>query len=1098
MRLITARPHRLLGEIVRRIGDLAAAGESCMLLVPAQYTLQAEIEVMTRLNIPGSFLIDVLSPGRLQSRVFDRAGHPTETVIDERGKRMVLTEILEKEKDSLTIYRAAAAGGAEGLAGKLSALIADLKRSGMDAQRLADSLAALEENDPARRKLADAARIYAGYEQRMSGRLNDGEDVALCMRERLAASGQTADRHVFVYGFDMITETFARDLLAIAACSRSLTLAVETDDNAAPDGRLFAPVNLSLTRLEHIARETGEAVTRERIRTPLDAPWDIAAMEAGLFALGGQPEARAPEHIELYAASGMRAEAHRTASRIRELSRVGESLSRMAVVYPKGSGYGALLSQVLPMYGVAVYIAERRAANAHPLCRFLLSSLRTAAGGFVTADVVECIRSGFLPVPQAQADALIAYAEGTGVRTDGWKRPFTYQKEEDEAGLAALNESREAVVRPLAALQKRLRQARSAEDTISAVLALLTETDAFSRLADMREELIAAGMEPEAQDCAQVWNALMETLDQLHTLLGGSAVPARTVMQLLSSGLSALELSALPPADGAVICGEIGNVRTAQVHTLFALGMNDQGGGGEDGLLTPAEREEAARATGAYLGMSAGERAALAQLDILKTLSGCTGRLIVSYALADETGRALREGTAVQGLRRMFPALTVRGGLPQEEMLDQLIAPDAALEALSVHLSRVADGKQALEAPFAEAYAALSLDEAQRGKLLAVTRRLSEAPERRLDAGRARSLYGRPVMSVSRLETVARCPYQHFVRYGLAPRRELSPGVDRAELGTLYHEAAEQFTRAVTALPEFPDVPERVCDELMDQAVAPLVEKWRTSPLGASERGGAIAGRIRRTARRAGRSIVSQFGGSRFTPMSFELVFGRDGVAPITLELGDGTCVYLQGRIDRVDVLEEGTRRIRVIDYKSGVMRFDPTMAYWGIQLQLLIYLAAALQQIPGAAPAGFFYCRIADPTVKTESRIREEVERQLAKQLALSGISLSDVSVLRAQGERHQQMITRDGKPSGRYAASMVDEAGMQALVDFAKGKAAQLARGAYGGGIDDSPAVFGTYNACSFCDYAAICGFDPTRKPHRRLAGKKLTDMTNPPDHG
>ena len=1096
MRLITARPHRLLPEIVRRIGVLAAAGESCMLLVPAQYTLQAEIEVMTRLNIPGSFLIDVLSPGRLQSRVFDRAGHPTETVIDERGKRMVLTEVVEREKENLTIYRAAASGGAEGLAGKLSALIADLKRSGMDAQRLGDSLDALEANDPARRKLADAARIYAGYEQRLAGRLHDGDDVAVCMRERLAASGQTADRHVFVYGFDMITETFARDLLAIAACSRSLTLAVETDDNAAPDGRLFAPVNLSLERLAHIARETGEPVTRERVSTPLAAPWDIAAVEARLFALGAQTETRAPEHIELYAASGMRAEVHRAASRIRELARAGEALSTMAVVYPKGSGYGALLSQVFPMYGVTAYIAERRPANNHPLSRFLLSSLRAAAGGLVTADVVECIRSGFLPVPQAQADALIAYAEGTGVRTDGWKRPFTYQKEEDEASLAALNASREAVVHPLAALQKRLRQARSAEDTIGAVLALLTETDAFTRLEDMRAELMEAGMEPEAQDCAQVWNALMETLDQLHTLLGGSAVPARTVLQLLASGLSALELSALPPADGAIICGGIGNVRTAQVHTLFALGMNDQGGGGEDGLLTPAEREEAARATGAYLGMSAGERAALAQLDILKALSGCTGRLIVSYALSDETGRALREGTAVQGLRRLFPALPVRGGLPQEELLLQLTAPDAALEALAVHLSRVTDGKQELEAPFAEAYAALDGDEPR--KLLAVTRRLSEAPERRLDAGRARSLYGRPVMSVSRLETVARCPYQHFVRYGLAPRRELSPGVDRAELGTLYHEAAEQFTRAVTALPEFPDVPESVCDELMDRAVAPLVEKWRASPLGASERGGAIAGRIRRTARRAGRSIVSQFGGSRFAPVSFELVFGRDGVAPITLELGDGTCVYLQGRIDRIDVLDEGTQRIRVIDYKSGVMRFDPTMAYWGIQLQLLIYLSAALQQIPGAAPAGFFYCRIADPTVKTESRIREEVERQLAKQLALSGISLSDVSVLRAQGEHHQQMVTKDGKPSGRYAASMVDERGMQALVDFAKEKAAQLARGAYGGGIDDSPAILGTYNACSLCDYAAVCGFDPTRKPRRRLTKKKLEDMTSPPDHG
>ena len=498
------------------------------------------------------------------------------------------------------------------------------------------------------------------------------------------------------------------------------------------------------------------------------------------------------------------------------------------------------------------------------------------------------------------------------------------------------------------------------------------------------------------------------------------------------------------------------------------------------------------RATGAYLVMSAAERAALSQLDVLKTLSGVHGRLIVSFALADETGRALREGEAVQALRQRFPRLAVHGGLPEEEQALMLCAPDAAMEALAVRLSRAADGKEEMDAPFMQAYAALARDESRGESLAAITRGLCEAPARSLTGQKARALYGRLTMSVSRLETLARCPYQHFVRYGLAPEREAQPGVDYAELGTLYHTAAEQFTRALTALPEFPQVDEATCDALMDKAVSPLIEVWRQSPLGESARGGAIAGRIRRTAKRAGRSILSQYAQSRFRPMSFELVFGQGGAAPLTLELADGSHVYLQGRIDRVDVLEEGGTRIRVIDYKSGAKRFDPTMAYWGIQLQLLIYLASALEQIPGASPAGFFYCRIADPTVRSESRIREEVEKQLAKKLALAGVSLSDVSVLQAQDERHAGMITKDGKPSGRYAASMVDEQGMRSLVAFARGKAAQLAQTAYAGGIDDAPATLGAFSACTNCEFAAVCGFDPARKARRRLKKKTLGDLT------
>lgn len=1094
MKIITARPHRLLRSVIARIGDTVRGGGRCMLLVPSQYTLQAEIEVMTQLGLSGTFMIDVLSPGRLQSRVFERAGQPKQTIFDERGKCMVLSEIIEQEKENLTIYRSAAEQAAPGLAQKLSSLIADFKRSGKTAQEIILSLEAMEEDQrrtPSARKLADAARIYAAYEQRMAGQLADAEDVSREMLARMERSGVLDGQHVFVYGFDMITPMFAAQLLHMATLSTSLTLAVETDENSAPDGRLFAPVNFSLTRLSRMAAERNIQLAWEKAGGELSAPEDIRTLERQLFALGAKPQEDAPAHIELLAASSRRQEVHLAAARMRAMAAQGEDLAQMAVVYPKGSGYAPLLAGVLPQYGIAAYIAEKRAAGAHPLCRFVMASLAAVSGGWRAADIVEVIQSGFLGLARGEMDALSAYLEGTDVRGDAFTRPFAYIKDGGEDTLAQLNESREKTAAPLIALKKALSAAKNADDTIAAILALLEQVGAYDTLEDMRADLREAGLESEAEDCAQVWNALMETLDQLHTLLGGRSASTRLVLSLLRSGLSALELSALPPADGAVICGEIGNVRTGAVTTLFALGMNDEGAGGDGGLFTPLEQEEAAQATGAYLGMSAVERAALAQLDALKTLSGCGERLIVSYALADETGRALREGTTVQALRRLYPDLPLRGGIAKNEREAMLCAPDAALEALSVQLSDAADGRGEIGEAYAQAYAALARSEQGRDRLAAVTRRLGEQTEKRLTAPQARALYGRPVMSVSRLETFAQCPYRHYVHYGLAPKENLKPGVDRAELGTLYHEAAERFTRAVTTLDQFPQVDEVTCDRLMDEAVQPLIDQWRQSPLGGSARGAAIARRIGSTPRRAGRSIVSQFAGSRFRPISSEMVFGKNGAAPIMLELADGTFVYLQGRIDRIDVLDEETKRIRVVDYKSGAKQFDPTMAYFGIQLQLLLYLAAALAQIPGATAAGFFYCRIADPTIKSESRVKEEIEKQIAKKLSLSGISLSDVEVLRAQDSRHAAMITRDGKPSGLYKGSMTDKAGMEAMIDFAKRKASELAQGAYAGVIDDSPAVRGQYSACALCDYAAVCGFDPTVKPRRRLAKKTAEDL-------
>ena len=341
MRIITARAHRLLDVCVREIGETAAKGERCMFLVPAQYTLQAEIEIMTRLNLSGTFLIDVLSPGRLQGRVFERAGQPEGVIFDERGKCMVLSEIIEQEKESLTIYRAAAQQSPTGLAAKFSALIADFKRSGLTAADLSEKLNAMDDAQralPAFQKVADAAAIYAAYEGRMAGRLADAEDVAREMLARMERSGVMKDQHVFVYGFDMITPAFAAQLIHMAGLSKSLTLAVETDDNGAPDGRLYAPVNFSLERLAQLAAQQGMRIEREKIECELDAPRDMQVMERKLFALGVRPEEDAPVHIEVHAVSSMRQEIHSCGARIRRMMMEGNKFNLVNYV-DKATGF---------------------------------------------------------------------------------------------------------------------------------------------------------------------------------------------------------------------------------------------------------------------------------------------------------------------------------------------------------------------------------------------------------------------------------------------------------------------------------------------------------------------------------------------------------------------------------------------------------------------------------------------------------------------------------------------------------------------------------------------------------------------------------------
>ena len=578
MRILTARPHRLLAACITRIGERTEAGEACMFLVPSQYTLQAELEIMDRLALEGTFVIDVLSPGRLQSRVFERAGAPQRVIFDERGKRMVLSELIAQEKEQLTIYRSAAESGTQGFAAKISSMIADFKRSGKTAQEILLAAEQMEDG-PAKSKLQDAGRIYSAYEQRMAEELADAEDVSREMLARMERSGVLKGKHLFVYGFDMITPTFAAELVHMAKLAASLTLAVETDENAAPDGRLFAPVNLSLDRLAAAARGAGVAIERERIVCEVQERDDLRAMEHALYGIGVKPYEKDPEHISLRAASTMRAEVHSTAAAIRRMCRDGMSTQDAAIVYPKGSGYAPLLMGILPMYGIPAYAAEKRLAAAHPLSRLVLSALACASGGMRTADVIECIQTGFMGLTQEEMDALCAYAEGVDLRSEAWKRPFTYMKDDDEQALAQLNAAREKAAEPLLRFMAALRRAKDADGTIAAVIALLDELNAYDKLDDMRAALMEAGLAPEAEDCTQVWNQLMDTLDQLHTLLGGRRATAELAGKLLQEGLCALELAAQVPAEevqrmaAAVDKDDVCNMQYTSGTTGFPKGV---------------------------------------------------------------------------------------------------------------------------------------------------------------------------------------------------------------------------------------------------------------------------------------------------------------------------------------------------------------------------------------------------------------------------------------------------------------------------------------------------------------------------------------------
>ena len=179
--------------------------------------------------------------------------------------------------------------------------------------------------------------------------------------------------------------------------------------------------------------------------------------------------------------------------------------------------------------------------------------------------------------------------------------------------------------------------------------------------------------------------------------------------------------------------------------------------------------------------------------------------------------------------------------------------------------------------------------------------------------------------------------------------------------------------------------------------------------------------------------------------------------------------------VDRYDS-PEGVY-LRVIDYKSSQQTLDAARTWWGLQLQLLLYLDVCTHAIPGAKPAGAFYFYVANPLVESEIDAAALVEDKLRQVFQLKGITLNDVEIVSAMDEGSvpcvlPSLYQKNGEL--KKLAKALDAQQFAALLTHAREVAVGLADRLFGGETEIAPTRDQSRTSCDFCDYRAICRFD------------------------
>lgn len=1090
------KSHYIFQKIIEE--SLACPDRQFLVIVPEQFTMQTQKDLVTMHPGRGIMNIDVLSFERLAHRVFDEVGGEHRKILEDTGKNLILRRLAEEKKGELTLL------GANmkklGYISEVKSLLSEFTQYRVSSEQLAKMMERNRDNPQLYFKLKDMKVIYDSFQEYLEGTYLTAEELLGALEQTVEQSRSVRGSVIVLDGYTGFTPvqfSLLQKLLALAerVC---VTLTIDGEENPFVPGaeyQLFYMTKKTIAGLVRLAEEAKvpvekPVILKEAGRYRFHSAPALGFLESAVFRHRKKVWDQETQELSLYAAHTPRAEAEAIGREIQRLVRDEKFRYRdMAVVTGDLETYGTLLEQVFARLKIPGFTDRKRDVLKNPFVEFLRALLAVVQEDFAYEPAFRLFRSGMAGVSREETDRLENYVIARGIRSFSgwnreWKRPLRGMEEEE---LQELNRIREKAIRGFSELRKSLKDKKAdTRQMTRAVYDHLEGLEIQRQLKDYEERFQEAGDHSRSREYAQIYGMVMELFDKLVMLLGDCRMPLSEYTELLDAGLSEMKVGLIPAGTDQVVVGDMERSRLRDIKVLFFAGVNEGSvprQKSRGGILSEMDREILSEQE-TELAPTSRQEAYIQKFYIYLNLTKPSGRLYLSWSLAGQDGNALRPSWLVTQLQQLFPKVAVRR---EEDMayLERLVTPDGSLGELTGALEAVREQKAVTEqVTLLQWYADQEKWQQKLGRLMDAS--CCSSREDGIGRAVARALYGTLLEgSVTRLERFAACAYSHFLQYGLGLQERETWGLQAVDMGNVFHGALKYFSdRIEESEYDWFHVPDDRRDEWMEEALERAMEDYADRVLSDRAQDQYVLERVRRIGKRTAWAVLRQLQKGSFVPEETEVSFrDLEQLPSVSLLLSEDERMRLQGRIDRIDVCrEDGRTYVRIIDYKSGNTRFDLTSIYYGLQLQLVVYLNAAMDALKRNGqgevhPAGMFYYHIEDPLLDYEESA--DPEQKLLKALAWNGLANGDRRVLELMD---QELLTGSDilpvrlKKDGGYtaASSVADDRQFQLLAGHVQKKLLEYGERILKGDIRMLPYELGDEDACRFCSYHSVCGFD------------------------
>lgn len=1067
-----------------------------LVIVPEQYTLRTQQRYALASESGVILNVDVLSFKRLAHRIFEELGEDDKRTLDDLGKSLILRQITNENMESFSVLKGDIKRA--GYIDEIKSLITELVQYSVTPEALLALANRADAPGLLRKKIQDVGLIYQSFIDAISGKYMLDEELLV----RLAGMVDRTryfDNTVLVFdgytGFTPVQQVF---LNSVFGRVRDIYVALTMDYRDSYTGDIVTEDLFYLTKkciktlysmAEKNSVDIADAVILGADGIPrFSKSKALSHLESNLFRNKTSRYTGDSSNISIAALSDISSELSYTAALIRQL--VDEKKYRyrdIAVVSGDVETYSHYCGHIFEKYNIPYFLDMNRPILYQPLLECVRGIVDLGSDGLTYETVMRILKTGLIQAPEGLIDEFENYILAFGIRGKKFEKKFAriarWMKDGDSIGLEELDEFRARLAEVLVPLTKTLTNKTTAAEKSKALW------EALDKLAVIPEE---------TDDDKKILASIVEVFEKVYSLVGDEVMSGEEYKELLDTGLSDIEQLVVPMYVDAVTIGDIERTRLESIKVLIFNGANDgiiPASDGGAGILSDIDREWVFEADDSVeLAPTKRERAFIQRFYLYSCLTRPSDKLYITYHNVGTDGRSIRPSYIISMIKGLYSSL--EAVVPERLGIDRIITADSAIDLIASEIESFKNGEASddLVALFKwyqthDEYKD-RIDKILKGAFLRYERehindKLMEVlfDENTLE------------LSASSIKKYNTCQYSYFLEKVLRLRERDEYEFSPIELGNLLHHCLEAFgARLISDGKKWGSLTDSEKRKLTGEVYEDALLTMTNDSLFDTAKSRFMEKNVRRELALAVDMLSRQSAAGGFELAGVEKRFGKKLDSPLSGKLSGDKRYTTIGSIDRMDIAKTDTDKwLSVIDYKTGSTSFSLADIYYGLELQLPIYMIAAKAIVgDGAKGAGMFYYKAKDIIHEDkelsnliasadEKEFKEYLDRLNRKATRLDGIVAGDDGVIELFDDEISDTgeslvipvkLKKDGQPDKNSKVYSSDAIGK--MCDYVVQMIADTASEIASGKFSVNPYEKGQKRSCTYCKLSSVCRFD------------------------